>query len=91
LPASVEAIATVSHAVSRSCSRSMKGFSTSTAGTLLTRFDRIAVTPLSTGTRSRPRRPTASNTGGVSSARSAPATMMNRPANISSRDQSISA
>ena len=50
LPASVDAIATTSHAESRSFSVSIKGFMTSTAGTLLIRFDNAAVTTLSAGT-----------------------------------------
>ena len=41
-PASVEAIARISHACVGSARRGMNGLKTSTAGTLLTRFDRTA-------------------------------------------------
>ena len=47
LPASVAAIATVSQAREGSGSVCTKGFSTSTAGTLLTMLDMTAVAPLS--------------------------------------------
>jgi hypothetical protein len=46
LPASVEAIAITSHAVSRSFSAWTNGLSINTAGTLLTRLDSTAVTAL---------------------------------------------
>ena len=50
LPASVDAIAIVSHAVSWFARGSTNGFSISTAGTLLTRLDNAAVTALRIGT-----------------------------------------
>ena len=62
-----------------------------TAGTLLTRFERTAVTALSTGTRSRCSRATAVMVPSLNKVCSAPATMMKSPANINSSDQSISA
>ena len=49
LPASVDAIATVSHAASWFGSASTNGLMISTAGTLLTRFDSAAVTRLRVG------------------------------------------
>jgi hypothetical protein len=49
LPASVEAIAMISHALSWSLSASTNGFSINTAGTLLTRLDNTAVKALSAG------------------------------------------
>jgi hypothetical protein len=50
LPAKVEAMAIVSHAVSCCARGSTNGFIISTAGTLLIRFDNTAVTALRMGT-----------------------------------------
>jgi hypothetical protein len=53
LPASVEAIAITSHAVSWSFKGVTNGLISNTAGTLLTKLDSTAVVPLSTGILSR--------------------------------------
>ena len=58
-PARVEAIATTSHARCGSRAAAIKGLSTRTAGTLLTRLERPAVTTQSAGTFSRLRLPSA--------------------------------
>ena len=68
----------------------MNGFKTSTAGTLLTRFDSTAVIADRTGVVSRLSLPTAAIISGVSTFASSAATTMNRPANMRSSGQSIS-
>src|ERR1700724_1504115 len=74
LPASVEAMATTSHARCGSGELATNGFKTKTAGTLLTRLDRPAVTAERTGTESRLGRPTAAIVSFVSTAVSNPVT-----------------
>jgi hypothetical protein len=56
----------------------MNGFSTSTAGTLVTMLQRSAVISLKTAIFSRCRRPTAAMTSGDSTVFSSPAMTMNR-------------
>src|SRR3954452_5106470 len=84
LPAKVDAIATTSQARCQSASCSTKGLRTSTAGTLLTRFESTAVTALSGAVSPRRRALASERITGVKTAFCAPATTMNRPANMTS-------
>jgi hypothetical protein len=90
LPASVEAIATTSHARCGSSEFAMNGFNTRTAGTLLTRLDSPAVTAESPKTLLRSRPPIAAATSEERTAASNPVTTIKRPTNIRSSGQSIS-
>jgi hypothetical protein len=68
LPAKVEPMATTSQARCGSCKPATNGFRTSTAGTLLTTFDRTAVTPASAGKDCKWSRPIAAVVSGVRTA-----------------------
>ena len=90
LPASVAVIAMISHARCASSKLGTNGLSRRTAGTLLTTFDKTAMTPASTAVSLSRRCATAAVTSGVSTIFSNPATTTNRPTNITNSGQSMS-